>query len=124
MSINLGSAEFSMPEIVRTDWHAWMDYNKLTDKTVAVYILRGYDNEVLYVGYSSQLRKRLESHLYGKFNEEIKSIEYIENQWEGNKTIIEIEKILYFFLKPKYCNKKILPTSLYQMNRIENYWLF
>jgi|GEM_PF-3826773 len=89
----------------------------------AVYILLGEDEKVLYIGATTQLRRRLISHLTGSthrhlkktFKDEIRYIKYIrtKNDFERN----ELEKILYHLCKPVYCMKKIIPQTLYVVNK-------
>ncbi|MEC2292685.1 GIY-YIG nuclease family protein [Bacillus licheniformis] len=117
-SIKVGIAQFSIPKMVRTDWYWWQSYERFGD-IEAVYILRGEKDEVLYVGYTAKLKTRLEQHLYGPFRDEIKAIEYIAEDKIPMKYMIELEKILYFLLKPRYCKKKILPHTMYSMKRQE-----
>ncbi|MEX3625144.1 GIY-YIG nuclease family protein [Viridibacillus arvi] len=115
----LGGTQFTVPDLIHSDYTSRFPYEKMTDELEAVYILRGENEEVLYVGYSTQLKKRLTTHLYGSFKDEIKTIEYIPNErMQGNVFIMELEKILYYLLKPKYSKKKIYPHTLHTMSRI------
>jgi hypothetical protein len=113
-SVKLGGAEFSEPDLINTtDWHCYMRYEELSDDLEAVYILYGDNETVLYVGYTAKLRTRLSQHMY-RFKDEVKSIYYCTNR---GMNLRELEKILYFLLKPKYSSKKILPESMYIMAR-------
>lgn len=110
----IGNGQFTRPEMARVDWHSYMFYKELADDLEAVYVLRDRNEEVLYVGHTTQLKKRLTKHLYSPFENEIESIDYLV---KDKMNLRELEKILYFFLKPKYSNKKIIPHTLYQMKR-------
>lgn len=115
--VKLGKVAFSFPYQLCYNNFSSYSYENLTDKTMGVYILFGEEEEVLYVGYSSQLKKRIISQVNNShFKDEIVSIHYIinDNQIEA----INLEKILYFLLKPKYCKKKINPENYYTMERI------
>lgn len=106
-SIKIGSGQFSIPDMLRTDWYSWTAYQELTDDTVAVYILRGSNDQVLYVGFTEHLR------------DEIHTIEYITKRDSGLGDVYlrELEKILYYVLRPKYSSKKIVPQTMYRMRR-------
>lgn len=103
--------------MVNLYWYSFRTYKELSENLESVYVLRGQNDEVLYVGYFSRLKIGLIQHLHGPFRDEIMSVDYIVNQQRGNKPIRELEKIPYYLLKPKYFKKKILPKTLYQMHR-------
>ncbi len=114
----LGAIKFTVPDQVRTDYHAWMSYTPLSDDITGVYILRGIKGEALYVGYTTQLKRRLASHMSKHYRDEIKTVDYIVcNHRNGGMNALELEKILYYLLRPKYSKKKILPDHYYTMKR-------
>ena len=117
-SVKLGKVTLTSPNQVYNDWYSWYEYKELTEETMGVYILFGVGEKVLYVGYSTQLRKRIETQVNrAHFKDEIVSIHYIifDKQLEA----INMEKILYFLLKPKYSMKKIFPKKYYTMRKIQ-----
>ena len=111
--LNKASREATLPPHINSD-----DFNKLPS-TAGIYLFKDKKGKMLYVGKAKNIKKRVLSHIYAKFQKSIDMcaethhLDFVETGNELCALLLEADYIRQFY--PKYNKAQKRPVKTYQI---------